>query len=607
MAYRQPTSTIMLCRGFPCDKQHENALYFASKSAQWTYMKSLVKYTYTAQSYQRYARNTLRIAQKADDLYDCNYLIFSNEAITTATTDVSNKTIFYAFVDSVEYINEVTTEVRYTLDPLMSFWFQFNMGECYVEREHTETDVTYGNLVPENINIKSYYSKEITNLDLLRYDEDGNAVNADLWSLMFLYVPNTKYLGSITSYVNAAGSKTDPDNYLREPVVTTKNVVDTFEPNCSFIGELRNKTYLAARAFYVPIPPIPSGSVTVYSSTLGKIRAIIGKVTNVISSDLSDAQILSVILVPRIFAKNIDVTLGELPSEWLSDDANKASVSKLIEVTRQTTLKGPNNATYTPRNKKLLSYPFNSLKVDNNNGESKEYAWEYIDGISAAFNVRGVVVGAPEICAFPSLYNGESNKYTEYGVFIKDFINTLWSSDAYQAYLNNNANSLMYGFITTAIGGIVQAGSGNYMGAINTAVGMGGQFAALEDRKTMPDKITGSLSFSALRNVMSTYKFSFEQMNVYPVAAARIDHYFDLYGYAIDDIKKPNIKDPNATLRPHWNYIKTNGAVILPISGSSIAVDEIDEIKNIFDNGVRFWSTPSEVGTYTTLSNAPSI
>lgn len=600
MAYRTPTSTIMLCRGFPCDKQHENALYFASKSAQWTYMKSLVKYTYTAQSYQRYGRNTLRIAQKADDLYDCNYLIFSNEAITTATTDVSNKTIFYAFVDSVEYINEVTTEVRYTLDPLMSFWFQFNMGECYVEREHTETDVTYGNLVPENINIKSYYSKEISSLNLLRFDEDGNTSSSDLWSILFIYVPNGRYISNVESYADPAGSKTDLANYKAVPLITTLPTTTT-TPDKEYTGELRNKTYVAARYVYLHLPPFASDSATIL-----RIQEIIASAQRVFeSSEMNNPTILSVLMVPRIFAKNLPSSSGT--GTQIPPDANSATVSKLVELTRQTTLKGPANATYTPRNKKLLSYPFNSLKVDNNNGESKEYAWEYIDGISAAFNVRGVVVGAPEICAFPSLYNGESNKYTEYGVFIKDFINTLWSTDAYQIYLNNNANSMMFGFITTAIGGLIQAGTGNIAGAVGAAAGLGGQFAALEDRKSMPDKITGSLSFSALRNVLSTYKFSFEQMNVYPAAAARIDHYFDLYGYAIDDIKKPNIKDSNATLRPHWNYIKTNGAVILPISGSSIAVDEIDEIKNIFDNGVRFWSTPSEVGTYTTLSNAPTI
>lgn len=602
MAYRTPTSTIMLCHGFPCDKQHENALYFASKSAQWTYMKSLVKYTYTAQSYQRYDKNTLRIAQKADDLYDCNYLIFSNEAITTATTDVSGKTIFYAFVDSVEYINEVTTEVRYTLDPLMSFWFQFNMGECYVEREHTETDVRYGNLVPENINVNDYYHKTLSDLDLLKFDENGNVVTTDLWSVMFLYVPDThgKYVAYIGSYASGATDKTDPDSYLSVPTMLFEDVHNTGQA-MSYIGELRNKTYVNAKYFFVHLPPIST-------STSSKIKTILASVASrmTASGGIPDAQILSVVTVPRIFAKTPDNY--DHPEQWVPGDAASFTLSRSTVLTRPTSLLGPASSTYTPRNKKLLSYPFTLLKIDNNAGEDKEYAWEYLgDGSSVEIHLKGVINGSPETVAYPALYHGESNKYSENGVFIKQFIDTIWSSDSYAQFLASNKNSLMYGAITSAIGTVGSLATGNVGGAISGAVGIGQNIASISDKKSSPDKITGSISFSALQNLIGGYKYSYEQANIYPAAAARIDHYFDLYGYAIEDIKKPNIKNPSVTLRPHWNYIKTNGAVILPVSGSSIAVDEIDEIKKIFDNGVRFWSTPSEVGTYTTLSNAPTI
>ena len=603
MAYRQPTSTIMVCHGYPCDRDHENTLYFASKGAQWTYMRSLIKYTFTAQSYQRYAKNTLRIAARADDLYDCNYLIFSNVALSASLTPADNVPIFYCFVDSVEYINENTTEVRYTIDDLQTFWFNFSMGECYVEREHTETDLTYGNLVPENININAKYSHELSDFDLLRFDEDGNSTDVDLWSLLFIYVPNGRFIYNVDMYVNPSGSKTDPANYNSDPTISTADVEAASLPRSRFTGELKNKTYTAARFFYLNIPPFQS-------TTLGKIRQIVSNAERVFeSSDMNNPTLLSVLLVPRIFAKNIAWTSTLPLPDMNAADANTATISELIQVTRPTQLRGPNSATYAPRNKKLLSYPFCSLKIDNNNGEQKEYAWEYIDGISAAINIKGVVVGAPEVVAYPGTYNGEYAKYADNGVFIKDFINTLWTSDSYTQYLNNNANSMLFGFITSAIGMVVQAYTGNYAGAVSTAVGVGGQIAALEDRKSMPDKITGSMSFSALRNVLRTYKFSFDQLNVYPEAARRIDNFFDMYGYAVEDVKVPNIKDPNVTLRPCWNYVKTAGAVILPASNigtaNSMTVNEIQRIKEMFDRGVRFWSNPAKVGQYSTQDNSP--
>lgn len=599
----------MLCRGYPGDREHENTLYFASKSAQWTYMKSLVKYTYSAQSYQRYGKNTLRIAQRADDLYDCNYLIFSNSAISTASTPSDSTPIFYAFIDKVEYINENCTEVVYTLDALQTFWFNFTLGECYVEREHTETDYRYGNLVPENINVSECYSKQLDAYNLLRFDEDGNAVTSDLWSLLFIYVPNGRVIYNADTYVNASGSKTDPDNYNATPQITTGATESFSYPDSTFTGEIKNKTYTAARFFYLHIPPFSSSD-----AVIAKIRQIISAAEKVFeSSDMNNPTLLSVLLVPRIFAKNIRWSLNATLPEMNAADANGPTFSALKEITRPTQLNGPASATYTPRNKKLLSYPFCSIKVDNSNGEEKEYAWEYIDGITAAFSIRGVAVGAPEVVVYPNTYHGETGKYANNGVFMKDFINTLWTSDSYSLYLNNNANSMMFGFITSAIGMVVQAYTGNYAGAVSTAVGMGAQVASLEDKKSMPDKITGSMSFSALRNILGAYSFTFEQKNVYLPAAERIDKYFDMYGYAVNTVKVPNIKASGVTLRPHWNYVKTNGAVVLPASNSSASgvansasVDELEAIKKIFDKGVRFWTTPSEVGKYSSYNNSPT-
>lgn len=605
MAYRAPTSSILVCRGYPCDSDHNDTLYFATRTAQWTYMKSLVKYTYSAQSYQRYAKNTLRIQQRADDLYDCNYLIFSNVALTTSMSTPPTAQIFYAFIDRVEYINDNCTEVVYTIDPIQTYWFQFNMGECYVEREHTETDNVYGNLTPENININAYYSKELSTYDLLRFDETGAATNVDLWSVLFIYVPNGRFIGMYDPYVSSTGSKTDIDNYKAQPTITAFETSSPSITNATFTGEIKNKTYAAAKFFFLHLPPFSSTS-----TTLAKIRTIIATAEKVFeSSEMANPTMLSVLLVPRIMAQNAPFSLTATLPELNAPDANTATLSVLKQITRPTALNGPASQTYTPRNKKLLSYPFCSLKIDNNNGDSKEFAWEYVDGITAAIQIKGVVVGAPEVVAYPSIYNGESNKYAENGVFIKDFVNTLWTQDSYQLYLNNNANSMMFGFITSAIGMVVQAYTGNYVGAVGTAVGMGSQIAALEDRKSMPDKITGSLSYSALRNVVNTYHFSFEQLNLYLPAAQRIDHYFDLYGYAIEDIKVPNIKASGVTLRPVWNYVKTRDAVILPVPGSginsSIAIDEIKAIRSIFDRGVRFWSDASKVGKYTANSNAP--
>lgn len=62
-----------------------------------------------------------------------------------------------------------------------------------------------------------------------------------------------------------------------------------------------------------------------------------------------------------------------------------------------------------------------------------------------------------------------------------------------------------------------------------------------------------------------------------------IDDYFTMYGYKVNSVKIPNI-----TGRPNWNYVKTINANIL----GNIPQEDIQELKNIFDNGVTFWHNP---------------
>ena len=75
-----------------------------------------------------------------------------------------------------------------------------------------------------------------------------------------------------------------------------------------------------------------------------------------------------------------------------------------------------------------------------------------------------------------------------------------------------------------------------------------------------------------------------------------IDDYFDMFGYA-----KKKKKIPNTSIRPHWNYVKTNGCVL---SGNSPA-DDVRKICGIYDNGITFWKNASEIGNYS-LDNRPS-
>ena len=62
--------------------------------------------------------------------------------------------------------------------------------------------------------------------------------------------------------------------------------------------------------------------------------------------------------------------------------------------------------------------------------------------------------------------------------------------------------------------------------------------------------------------------------------AERIDKFFDMYGYLTNTVKIPNINN-----RPNWNYIKTIGSNII----GDIPQEDIQSLKNMFDNGITLW------------------
>lgn len=133
--YIEPNSNIKIYKNVPLDNTYNHTLYFGSLSEQNAYFhgsSSILKYNLTSQSYQRVVKGSMRVEIKADNLYDCNYIAFQN-------TNFGIKW-FYAFITSVEYINNVTSEITFEIDVMQTYLFDVTLKDCFVEREHSITD-----------------------------------------------------------------------------------------------------------------------------------------------------------------------------------------------------------------------------------------------------------------------------------------------------------------------------------------------------------------------------------------------------------------------------------------------------------------------------------
>ena len=184
--YIAPNTTIKMLKDVPLDNTYRNTIYFAHVANQTSYFSGKTKYTFAAQSYQRVQKGTLRIGRKADDLYDCNYLMFQNTAY-------GNKW-FYAFVTGVEYVNNETSEIRFEIDVMQTWHFDYNVNMSFVEREMSITDNIGDNLVPENLELGEYVYKDLglTSLfDLYQiviaatFDKDMNDATGGMYGGVF--------------------------------------------------------------------------------------------------------------------------------------------------------------------------------------------------------------------------------------------------------------------------------------------------------------------------------------------------------------------------------------------------------------------------------------
>ena len=132
-----PNTTIKVYHNVPLDITQQRSIAFASASAQNSYFhtvpNNILKYTFNANTYQRVRRGALRVQQTADNLYDCNYMAFQN-------TNYGQKW-FYAFITSVEYVNDITSEITFEIDELQTWLFDMTLQACMIERSHTISDV----------------------------------------------------------------------------------------------------------------------------------------------------------------------------------------------------------------------------------------------------------------------------------------------------------------------------------------------------------------------------------------------------------------------------------------------------------------------------------
>lgn len=265
---------------------------------------------------------------------------------------------------------------------------------------------------------------------------------------------------------------------------------------------------------------------------------------------------------------------------------------------------------YTPRNNKLLTYPYTYLALDNNE-QANIYKFEDFNTPDIVFIVEGVPTTTPTITCAPVHYKGSStNQCYEERLQMQQLPQLAFPIDSYKAWLaqteSTRQNKVISGALKGAAGGLTSgAALGSVVPGIGTAVGavagalLGGATGAVggvisnayneAEAENLVNHVQGaSQASNAIAGLH--YGYIFKYMGIKAEQARVIDNFFDMFGYKVNLVKIPQIRT-----RAHWNYIKTNGC---NMNQQNVPADYVARIKAIHDNGVTYWKNHDEIGNY---------
>lgn len=536
--YIQPETNIRILQNVPLDNTYDHTIYFSSGTAQVQYFVGKQKYNLTSLTYQRVNRNTIRVGMKADLLYNCNYLMFQNSAYGTKW--------FFAFITAVEFINNECTEITFEIDVMQTWHFDYELGECLVEREHTATDRIGDHIMPEPVATGEYVYNgygTITNMgdmvvclaivDLVEQSEgqlyDGIYGGASLW------VYASTDVQGINDKVNEYTQK--PDAIISMYMFPKIFIVNIPDDHRLSYGDRAVKRTVEL--------PAASGNDTIdgYKPRNRKLYTYPYQFYNIDNGSGSSLALRYEFFPNTKPVVQISGTITQPVVAVLAPCSYKG-VPGYDEIGGYTTL---NTETI-----QLSSYPICSWNVDS------YQAWVAQNTIPQA--IRSVQAVAPAIAGGVS--SGRDVASAAGGGMAGGALGlAVGAAQAAPAILNQAANVFVDNY-TASIQADICKGSFNNGGA-NTA-----------NRKQQ--------FFGGRCTVTRQY-------------AEMIDDFFDMFGYSIK-----RVKVPNRSARPHWNYVKTIGCV----AEGNMPNDDLSKVCSIYNNGITFWRNGNEVGNYS-LDNTP--
>jgi hypothetical protein len=441
---------------------------------------------------------------------------------------------FYAYINKMEYENDNCTRVYIKTDVFQTWQFNLTYMKSFVEREHVNNDTIGLHTVPENLETGEYI---INATDYIMYDY------------------NTYPVVAVSSVKNTG---------LHYPTTTTYSNV--------FSGTM----------YYTFTTNEQCSNFIKIMDQAGQGDAIVAvfMVPGTLWNKLTREEYTETEYGISVTYSIITATTGIIIEEQKS-------------VSMQTSLNG-----YTPKNNKVKCYPYNFLEIDNNNGASCIYHYEKFVNNAPKFQASGCITPGCSIMCYPLNYNLKTDDHILTSGMLYSYNDGIpagkypicsWKNDVYTNWLTQNGVSVGLQYAGGVAAAITGAATGNLVMAAGGIGAVASTVAQQHAHALTPDVAKGNINSGDVTFAMLQTMFAIKKKSIKAEYAKIIDDFFSMYGYKVNSVKVPNI-----TGRSNWNYVK----MINPNIEAYIPQEDLQEIKDLFTNGITLWHTTTHFLDY---------
>lgn len=507
------------------------------------------QYDYTNLTYIR-KDHSIKVPANYDEIVGCNYVMYQNNPNYNAN-NLNQDKWYYAFVTDIRYINEGVTELILETDVIQTWYFAYTVQPSFIEREHVNDDTPGKNTYPEQVELGEFVTNKRINSQMI-----GASNNIIVASTIDL----SEYKTGVTSssYPNLTGTT----------VGGVYSGVRYYEfPNAESLNLCLTNVSKAGRS---------DGIISIFigDSNFYEAKDVDGKAYREIVDNEESYQ----------YEKEFNYVIIE----------NGAYV-QVTPPEKPTTVNG-----YTPRNKKLLTFPYCYLYASNNAGGGGIYHYEKFSGDKSDFKFYGNVAPGMSIRMLPLNYDNQAINNEE-GINCGKLPICSWNTDVYTNWLTQNSVNigidLVSGVVNTGVGLASMGVPGGALMGGSMALGSITQIAStlgqVHQMSFTPPQAKGNLNSGDITFSSGWSRVSLYDKSIKQEYAKIIDGYFDMFGYKVCRVKRPNTNH-----RSRYWYIKT---IDVNIDGNIPGVD-IQKIKDAYNNGITFWRNGNEIGNYD-LSN----